>query len=134
MISTSSSAAPVPARTLVLKALLALPQPVLMLKLWRTLVHKGLSVRQTEAEVQSIARRKPKGAKGAGPPVGAAQADRPKSSFLNHAEVELLSALSTKVRVKPRDVDTGTIEITYYSQDDLERILDIIIGRPGSGA
>lgn len=109
------------------RSLLALPQPALMLKLWRAVVQKGMSVRQTEAAVAALSEEKPKKVQTA--PV---ESDRPgtvfpKSSFLNHVEVELLSTLSTKVRVKPKDQDTGTIEITYYSQDDLERILDIII-------
>ena len=48
-------------------------------------------------------------------------------SFLNHVEVELLARLSTKVRIKPKDDSAGIIEIAYYSQDDLERIIEIII-------
>ena len=112
------------------RSLLALPQPALMQKLCRKILKEGLSVRQTEAVVQTLSN--------GGPAVEApskskdgktkALAVPTKTSFINHVEVELLSRLRTKVRVKPKDADTGSIEIAYYSQDDLERILDIIIG------
>ena len=109
------------------RSLLALPQPALMQKLWKNIIRLELSVRQTEAEVQALSGQKPKkervpDAGGSGPAPAI-----PKTSFLNHVEVELLTLLSTKVRIKPKDQDSGTIEIAYYSQDDLERILDIIM-------
>ena len=109
------------------RSLLALPQPALMQKLWKNIIRLELSVRQTEAEVQALSGQTPKkgrapDAGGSGPAPGI-----PKTSFLNHVEVELLTLLSTKVRIKPKDQDSGTIEIAYYSQDDLERILDIIM-------
>ncbi|MCH8328533.1 MAG: ParB/RepB/Spo0J family partition protein [Candidatus Marinimicrobia bacterium] len=109
------------------RSLLALPQPALMQKLWKNIIRLELSVRQTEAEVQALSGEKQKKVRsadgGADGPVPAI----PKTSFLNHVEVELLTLLSTKVRIKPKDKDSGTIEIAYYSQDDLERILDIIM-------
>lgn len=109
------------------RSLLALPQPALMQKLCRKILKEGLSVRQTEAAVQTLTDTGP----AAAPPSTAKDGKLKvpaKSSYINHVEVELLSRLSTKVRVKPKDADTGSIEIAYYSQDDLERILDIIIG------
>lgn len=114
------------------RALLGLPQPALMQGLWKKIVDEGLSVRQTEATVQEI---------NAGPAKKSSRQEKskpltgepPKTSFLNHVEVELLSRLSTKVRVKDKGDDTGAIEISYFSQDDLERILDIILGGHDSG-
>ena len=111
------------------RSLLALPQPALMQKLWKNIIKRELSVRQTEAEIQAITgdKQKKESAETASGANDVAKPMIPRTSFLNHVEVELLSRLSTKVRVKPKDLDTGTIEIAYYSQDDLERILDIII-------
>ena len=110
------------------RALLGLPQPALMQRLWKKIVSQGLSVRQTEAAVKDItapAEKKPE------KPAEKPEKPQPtKPAFLNQVEVELLSRLNTKVRVKPKDNDTGSIEISYYSHDDLERILDIILGRP----
>ncbi len=110
------------------RALLGLPQLALMQRLWKKIVSQGLSVRQTEAAVKDItapAEKKPE------KPAEKPEKPQPtKPAFLNQVEVELLSRLNTKVRVKPKDNDTGSIEISYYSHDDLERILDIILGRP----
>ncbi|MCK4578226.1 MAG: hypothetical protein KAU50_05510, partial [Candidatus Marinimicrobia bacterium] len=108
------------------RALLGLPQTALMQGLWKKIVEQGLSVRQTEAAVQDISRvRKP------GTAVGKAksEAEKPaRPAFLNHVEMELLGRLGTKVRVKDKGGDVGVIEVSYYSQDDLERILDLILG------
>ncbi|MBA7603746.1 MAG: ParB/RepB/Spo0J family partition protein [Calditrichaeota bacterium] len=110
------------------RALLGLPQSALMQRLWKKIVSQGLSVRQTEAAVKDLtapAEKKP------GKPAEKPKKSQPtKPAFLNQVEVELLSRLNTKVRVKPKDNDTGSIEISYYSHDDLERILDVILGRP----
>ena len=108
------------------RSLLALPQPALMQKLWKEIMKEGLSVRQTETAVQTltgIRRKTLESAPGAKKNAPSAQ----RLSFLNHVEVELLARLSTKVRIKPRDDSAGIIEIAYYSQDDLERIIEIII-------
>jgi ParB family chromosome partitioning protein len=110
------------------RALLGLPQPALMQRLWKKIVSQGLSVRQTEAAVKDLtapAEKKPE------KPAKIPEKPQPtKPAFLNQVEVELLSRLNTKVRVKPKDNDTGSIEISYYSHDDLERLLNIILGRP----
>ena len=109
------------------RALLGLSQPALMQGLWKKVVEQGLSVRQTEAAVQDINDTPDKKS----PRRKEAEQrlpEAPKPSFLNHVEVELLGKLSTKVRIKAKDNDAGTIEISYYSQDDLERILDVILG------
>ncbi len=108
------------------RSLLALPQPALMQKLWKEIMQEGLSVRQTETAVQTltgVSRKATGTARGAKKNAPSAQ----RLSFLNHVELELLARLSTKVRIKPKDDTSGTIEIAYYSQDDLERIIEIII-------
>ncbi len=114
------------------RALLGLPQPALMQGLWKKIVEQGLSVRQTEAAVQDINdtrdKKLPRREEAVRRPP-----EPPKPSFLNHVEVELLSKLGAKVRVKDKGNDTGSIEISYYSQDDLERILDIILGERDAG-
>lgn len=110
------------------RALLGLPQPALMQRLWKKIVTQGLSVRQTEAAVKNLTG--PVKKKSDKPAEKPEKSQPPKPAFLNQVEVELLSHLNTKVRVKPKDNDTGAIEISYYSHDDLERILDIILGRP----
>lgn len=106
------------------RALLSLPQPAMIQSLWKKIVQQGLSVRQTETAVQDVVKPdKKRPAKGRSD----SNSQPVKPAFMNQVEVELLSRLSTKVRVKIREHDTGTIEIFFYSQDDLERILDIVL-------
>ncbi len=114
------------------RALLGLPQPALMQGLWKKIVEQGLSVRQTEAAVQDINDTRDKKVPRREEAIRLPP-EPPKPSFLNHVEVELLGKLGTKVRVKDKGNDTGSIEISYYSQDDLERILDIILGERDAG-
>jgi ParB family chromosome partitioning protein len=111
------------------RALLGLPQPALIQRLWKKIVNQGLSVRQTEAVVQDLVREiESKSAEKSPKPRKTAPA---KPAFLNQVEVDLLARLNTKVRVKPKGHDTGTIEISYYSSEDLERILDILLAKHG---
>lgn len=108
------------------RALLGLPQPALIQKLWKKIVAEGLNVRQTESEVQAITNpEQPAGTQKKSGPAKSKTAVN--STFLNHIEVELLGKLSAKVRVKDKGQGNGVIEISYYSSDDLERILDIIL-------
>jgi ParB family chromosome partitioning protein len=48
-----------------------------------------------------------------------------KDAIVLKLESSLQQSLGTKVRIKHKKPG-GTIEITYYSTDDLERILDIV--------
>ena len=108
------------------RALLGLPQPALMQRLWKKILTKGLNVRQTEAAVQSLVAAPQ--AKVGKDKDGNRKRYLPRPEFVNRVEVALLGRLNTKIRVKPKDRDHGSIEISYYSHDDLERILAIILG------
>ncbi len=109
------------------RALLGLPQPALMQRLWKKILSQGLSVRQTEAAVKEYT-------ESAGEMPGKPAARRMKSrsvrsALLDQVEGDLRSHLNTKVRVKSKDNQAGVIEISYYSQSDLDRMLDLILGR-----
>lgn len=112
------------------RALLSLPQPALIQSLWKKIVKNGMSVRQTEAAVHALIEPKEKKSTKT---TAKSKHEPPKPAFINQVEVELLGLLSTKVRVKPKEDDTGAIEIFYYSQEDLERILDILFGDQEKG-
>lgn len=84
------------------------------LKLWKSIIHDGLSVRQAEALASDNPELKAK----------KANAKAPSAQFRN-LEDQLISTLGTKVKIKGSR-GKGTIEISYYSDDDLERIIDII--------
>lgn len=80
-----------------------------------TIIKKGLSVRETEALVRRL--KKPLR------PTGQRQPD---SHTLSLAE-EIMRHLGTKVRISRRG-KRGKIEIDFYSEEDLARIVDYISG------
>jgi hypothetical protein len=47
---------------------------------------------------------------------------------LRRLEDELRRRLQTDVKVRLTGPERGTIEVAFYSADDLERVLDLVIG------
>lgn len=97
------------------RALLALKEPKAMIKLWKHIVSHGESVRTTEETVSKFL---------AGVKKGKKRTRKQKSSALQSIEDELISLLGTKVVVKQKSRG-GSIEIEYYSDDDLDRLLEL---------
>ncbi len=95
------------------RALLALPDSELQLQARDTIVKKGLSVRETEKLVQALQKRKKKAK-------AALQAD----SHIRAIIDRLIRHFGTKVSINRRG-KRGKIEIEFYSDDDLQRILDL---------
>jgi ParB family chromosome partitioning protein len=107
------------------RALLALENDAAIAKLARDAVAGGLSVREVEARVQGEGRAKRgRRAKGEAQPI-AADARR--------VEDALRRRLATDVRVTMRRKGRGLVTISYYSNDDLARVLELILGEPFSG-
>jgi ParB family chromosome partitioning protein len=107
------------------RALLALESDAAIAKLARDAAAGGLSVREVEARVQGEGRTKRgRRAKGEGQPI-AADARR--------VEDALRRRLGTDVRVTMRRKGRGLVTISYYSNDDLARVLELILGEPFSG-
>ena len=96
------------------RALLEIDDPQHQRRLVQEVISKGLSVRELETKIKA-ARRGPRRHKG-GRPV------RPKDALVSAYEETLQHALATKVRIEKRD-KRGTIEIEFYSQSDLDRIV-----------
>ena len=84
-----------------------------MMNAWKKIIDNGLSVRDAEALFKrSTAIKKNKTARSFSPQVKA-------------IEDQLIEILGTKVKLKAGK-DGGSIEISYYSNDDLDRIIDLI--------
>ncbi|MBT9537341.1 MAG: ParB/RepB/Spo0J family partition protein, partial [Nitrospirae bacterium] len=84
----------------------------------RKVMKKGLSVRETETLAKSIAlpgTKKSKTHKGHKDPQIASLEDK------------LIKSLGTKVRIHHKGKKGGRIEIEYYSLDELDRLLDILM-------
>tara|TARA_X000001036_G_scaffold89213_1_gene81505 strand:+ start:251 stop:1129 length:879 start_codon:yes stop_codon:yes gene_type:complete len=84
-----------------------------MMNAWKKIIDNGLSVRDAEALFKrSTAIKKNKTVRSFSPQVKA-------------IEDQLIEILGTKVKLKAGK-DGGSIEISYYSNDDLDRIIDLI--------
>ena len=97
------------------RALLGLDDGKQIESVFRTLLHRGLSVRQVEALVRRKIKartRRSRTARAVDPEIG-------------RIEEDLMHKLGTRVRVSARG-GHGKIEIEFYSNDDLTRILEAI--------
>ncbi|MFA6366053.1 MAG: ParB/RepB/Spo0J family partition protein, partial [Candidatus Hydrogenedentales bacterium] len=93
--------------------------------LFARIVAEGLSVRQAELAVQELGGYGGKKAgKGRKSPKGAS-ADDALEPDLRALREKFIERFGTKVEIKG-DMKSGSITIDYYSQDDLQRILDIV--------
>ena len=98
------------------RALLSLTSPADQLKLREQILAHSWSVRTTEESVQTKRRPLPRR-------LGRRSAD------LTALEDSLRQALATRVRLIGNE-RAGRIEIVYTSAEDLERLTELIVGRP----
>ena len=102
------------------RALLALDNPVQQQMLANRILDEKLSVRETEKIIRDMLKPKPE--------------KKPKDSEPDEAllliyhdmEEKMRSALGTKVIVNYKTMQKGKLEIEYYSNEELERIYDLI--------
>ena len=98
------------------RAILGMKTTAGMMKLYKMIIEKDLSVRVAEAFTKGKSTKKSKHT-------------RSKSLGTNHqirsVENELISVLGTKVRLH-HSKKGGKIEIQYFSDDDLDRVLDLL--------
>ena len=97
------------------RALLTLEQEDLQIEAAKTIVSKGLSVRDTEKLVKSILN--PKQVK---LPIPSAEA-----AIYDAIANKLREKKGTKVSINHKKNGKGKIEIEYYSQEELERLLEM---------
>jgi ParB family chromosome partitioning protein len=99
------------------RALLGLPDESQQLELWRQMVAKGYSVRKVEDEVKKM--------RAAGTKYTLEKPARKKSPFISRTENKLREKFGTQVKVRTKR-DGGSIEIHFYSREDLDRILELL--------
>ena len=106
------------------RALLALEDSRIVTNLAREAVAQGLSVREIEDRVRGgrAPERRPRMKRG----LGAAPEVR-------RVEDALRRRLGTDVRVSLRAKGKGQIHLSFYSNDDLARLLELILGAPFDG-
>jgi ParB family chromosome partitioning protein len=113
------------------RALLSLDDPGRMIALAQQAVEQGWSVREMESRargevsVEAPVQDRPRRPRTAAPRAVGADARR--------VEDALRKQLGTDVRVTTRRRGRGFLTISYYSNDDLARLLELMLGRPFEG-
>jgi ParB family transcriptional regulator, chromosome partitioning protein len=114
------------------RALLALSTDEAQLATLREVIKRDLSVRKTEALVKDIelGRKNVKRSGGISTsrskPADASEGGGGFSSTIQDIENSLRHVFSTQVKLKMRSEDQGSLEIEFYSLEELERLLDLI--------
>ena len=96
------------------RALLGADNSTQQLTAWRTVIARKLSVRETENLVRQLksVKKRPKASK-----------DRSEQIYLTSMAEDLSRHLGTKILIK-KNGKKGKVEIEFYSDDDLERLID----------
>jgi ParB family chromosome partitioning protein len=110
------------------RALLALERPSEISQMAQDIVTHGRSVREVEAMVRGETLEKPRGKMMKKPAVV-----RPASADARRVEEALRQRLGTDARLTAKRRGRGLLTISYYSNDDLARLLEIILGAPFEG-
>lgn len=97
------------------RAILQIDDKDLQYKLSQRIIDDKMSVRETENYIKNYDRLK-----------GIRSKEPKKSVFLRDLETKITGILGTKVNFKPKSGNRGKIEIEYYSNEDLERILEFL--------
>lgn len=102
------------------KALMSIDNIIELLSAYKETINKGLSVRQVEELARALETKPTKST-----PVSANKtSDLPFT--VKKLQDQLMAALSTKVQVVRTRDGKGEVVIKFYSDDDLERLVDII--------
>jgi len=104
------------------RALLGLADRSQTTRLAQTAIDQGWSVRELEAKVR--------GGRVSAPRKGP---NRQQSPAHRRIEDALRKHLGTDVRVTARRRGRGLLTVSYYSEDDLARVLELILGEPFNG-
>ena len=105
------------------RALVSLEDERRALALANEAVARQLSVRELERRVREMLQPAP--AKRPPSPPSEASSGAP---ILKRLEDELRRRLQTDARIRLTGPERGSVEIAFYSADDLERLLDIVLG------
>lgn len=104
------------------RALAGLDDIVLQLSIFKDIVSKDLSVRQVEDIVKKLSDKK----SNASSNKNKKDASKPISPELRKYQDKIASHFSTKVVIKETGKGKGEIILNYYTNDDLERIMDLM--------
>ncbi len=102
------------------RAIITIDNPVVQLSIFKQIIDKDLSVRQVEKLVQELAHSNTKNSK-------KQQSPSPLDLHLRDIEIKLSKKFSNKVNIINKEDGKGEIRIPYYSQEDLDRLLELLM-------
>jgi ParB family chromosome partitioning protein len=106
------------------RALVSVEEERRALALANEAVARDMSVRELERRVREL--QQPPAPKRS--PSALAAAEAPGSPVIRRVEDELRRRLQTDVKIRLSGPERGSIEVLFYSADDLERVLDVVLG------
>jgi ParB family transcriptional regulator, chromosome partitioning protein len=116
------------------RALLAVAEEAELIPLAHQAVQEGWSVRDLEARTRGESVSSPSNGKSLSVPRSTTSTlQKMASADVRRVEDALRQRLGTDVRVTTRRRGRGFISISYYSNDDLARVLELILGEPFTG-
>ena len=107
------------------RALLAVKDVKRQLSLANEIIAHQLSVRDVEARARTLAETPDKARQGKST-TGTSKVDL----GVRRIEEQLRRRLQTDVSVKASGKGKGVLRISFYSEDDLERVMEIVLGKP----
>lgn len=105
------------------RALLGVGDEARIADLAREVVAQGLSVREVERRVRESARTRTRPATASTPP-----ASDLRSAEVRSIEDQLRKQLGTDVRIVQSGKERGELRVPFYSADDFERLLELLLG------
>jgi ParB family chromosome partitioning protein len=111
------------------RALLPIKDEKRQLDLANEIVARQLSVREVEARARDGIGDRPQPPKVGAGRLGAASLPPNTDPAAHRVEEQLRKHLQTDVHIQQLGTDRGVVRISYYSADDLERVLDLVLGK-----
>lgn len=100
------------------RALISIENEELQYNIALKILDEKLSVRETEKLVKKILKNKPV----------KKEIEEEKNKFIyDSLEEKLKTIMGTKVKISRKNKDKGMIQIEYYSQEELERVVDMMM-------
>lgn len=113
------------------RALLAMPDERTMLDAARQTVEQQLSVREVERLAQTTRESAtPKTPSADKPATASPSARRGETAEVRRLAELLRRRLQTDVHIHLTGDSRGTVSITFYSDDDLHRVMELVLGQP----
>ncbi len=99
------------------KAIVGLKNPSIQIELAEQAIREGWSVRDLEEAVQEAGNKAKNKAK---------NKLKRRDPYIENVEESLREHFKTSVKIKPGSQEKGKIELSYYNQQDLQRLLDLL--------